>query len=443
MGRPKKNQGLAGAPVVALSEGPPESGRKKRSISDLLKFAREYEDKTAIAFYLYRLWPVIDLNLVGRKTSYIDKLMSPEECETDKLTQKWGRGKYKLCMTDSNIKGGARLCEATFEIDHPDFEPASEWNWRELDLGSPANASFVQSLRLRGMLPKDGEEGIMQDTNNAAAVNALTQLVRDVLSREKSSGPDAYAVGLQIAEKIADKPAQDPMALALRMVEVMNQAKPDTSALDAVRAELAELKRANSGDSMLDQFKKFRELERAIGGRGGGGGGGGMPEWVSELLKAAAPALLALFMRGGGPPMAPAPAGPGPLAGAPPLFPPAVPMAPADASEGDAMFRLIQTAHKALRAFRGGMSGDDFAHSLVTLEDDGEGLYSTLYQMGADNILAALKSAPQWGEIAGRESEVREFLGAFIEYGRPEAPEAPAPPSAAPPAAGLVVEVPK
>lgn len=441
MGRPKKNQALGGAPEVALSDPPGESGRKKRSFSDLLKFAREYENKTAMALYLYRLWPVIDLNLVGKKFSYIDKFAGPDECDLDAIMRKWGRGKYKICLTDSNRKGfDQRLCEATFEVDNPDFEPASEFGWRELDLGSPQNASFVQSLRLRGLLPKEGEE-TMQGSDTAA-VSALTQLVREVISRESNKGADPYSVGLQIAKEIAAKPQQDPMEAALRMVELMNKSKQDNGVVEALKAEIAELRRAASGDSLFDQFKKFRELERAIGGRGGGGGGG-MPEWLGELLKSLAPALLTLLMRGGGAPgMAPAPAGPGPSPGAPPAFPPVIPMAPDGAGEGDLMIRLIQTANKALKAFQRGMTGDDFAHSLVTLEDDGEEIYSTFSGMGVDGLISTLKTTPQWAGLAAREGEVRDFLAAFVAYGEPEAPAAEAQ-AAAPPAAGLVVEVPK
>ena len=79
--------------------------------------------------------------------------------------------------------------------------------------------------------------------------------------------------------------------------------------------------------------------------------------------------------------------------------------------------RLMAIGQRALARFQQGVSGSDFAHGLVTMEDDGEQVYDMLSLLGSEQILSALRQLPDWPQLAPREADLRAWLDDFIKYG--------------------------
>lgn len=397
MGRPKKTKGGENDDSTSGSDSLSTKTKKILPFADFLEFSKSYPDKTAICFYLYRLWPVIDLKLVNLRTTNIDKLTSPAEIALDALTRKWGRGKYRLCLTDSNKPGDKRVCETRFEINDSEHEPAFEHGYRELDIGCPENKSFVQGLRIKGMLPR-GDEEVNDSTGTAAAMGTMAATIQQ-LATAKPAAPEAKSTDIKdIIEaaklfKTEDKTAQDVLA---------EMRKQNDKLMDMVLNS-----KAAAQPDPLAELKRFEKIAEIMSGRSA------ETSWLSELAKLLAPLvpLLVVKLAGGSSAPAPPPAR-NPQTG------PYMPAPELPSQENDPMYQMMQTAQKALRAFDKGMSGDSFAEALCTM-DDQEALYEAIAQMGEDGILAALRSVPQWALLAPREPQVLEFVRAFLSYGAP------------------------
>lgn len=389
-------------------------------------FVATYDNKDSLTFYLYRVWPVIDLKLVGEPYNYIDVLTVAEE---RLIAQKWGRGTYRLCATDSMRKGDARLVETVFEVTDADLEPRFEHGGRELDLGHPKNGSFVRGLRLAGKLPDGGAP--VNDNGGAAGVLAAT--VRELTKQREPQGLDLKNT-LELAREISGSRA-DPFDLALKINAQRDSGGGAASAaIDKLMAQnerLMGLVLNNAGGGKQQQpdlLAQIETLDRIREKVGGGGGGAAMPAWVEKLFEVAAPLVLGFLARqAAAAPPAAAPAASTP-AGHVPAAQQVVDGQKVDEVDGmKQLQKLREVGDKALAAFAAGRLGSQFAEGLVMYEPDGEQIYGFLYQMGAATILATLKGSPQWATLALHEPAVVQWIDDFIAYGAPE-DDPPAPP---------------
>jgi hypothetical protein len=83
------------------------------------------------------------------------------------------------------------------------------------------------------------------------------------------------------------------------------------------------------------------------------------------------------------------------------------------------ILRLQQMGERAIRAYQRGVAGYTFAHSMC-VEPEDEQLYDSLVELGADQIMGALRMFPQVGSIIDAEGPklrawVDDFLTAFAE----------------------------
>lgn len=103
-----------------------------------------------LAVYLYRTWPIID-----REPKYID--MFGSGFTLDDIKKNHGGGKYKLSIkdTDKGFKAPEDcFFECYFEIPVSESDPII--NYEELDLFSNKNRQYIDKLKLKGILDRDG-----------------------------------------------------------------------------------------------------------------------------------------------------------------------------------------------------------------------------------------------------------------------------------------------
>ena len=81
------------------------------SINDpdaFMDFMRGYPNTEGVTLFLYRLVPPIDLSLIQKKESNIQKggFGDLEKFTVESVAEKFGRGKYNVRVTDSNRPAG-------------------------------------------------------------------------------------------------------------------------------------------------------------------------------------------------------------------------------------------------------------------------------------------------------------------------------------------------
>jgi len=377
----------------------------------------EYEDPSGLMVYVYRLWPVIDRSLAGVDYKHI--YATPPPFTLDDLIRQCGSGKYRLMLLDQHLpKQANKIAECKVTINDPEYPPVV--NLKELILEHGENRSYVESLRMRGLLEKDElppQSG--SDSAAAVAVESLSRTVADLASRmsERASGQDsdrALSLAVRIAELV--RPGKDPMELATQIAALM---KRDDSAvllkaLIEQQTKLTELvvQQRASPESDFEQLERLLKIAEKLGK------GGSAESWGLELVRslpatlaAAADLMRTVAAARAGQTVAASGVG---TASAPPAAPPTV---PAPGGWSLSMDRLVQVGQKAIVAFQRGASGDDFAHAIVVGEPDGELIYDQLAALGRDGIMASLRALPVWPQLEARSADIERFVDEFLAYG--------------------------
>jgi hypothetical protein len=405
------------------SEDKPVTASKRIWCSPEEFFRRitEYEDPSGLMVYVYRLWPVIDRSLAGVDYKHI--YATPPPFTLDDLIRQCGSGKYRLMLLDQNLpKNANKVAECKLTVNDPEYPPVV--NLKELILEHEDNRSYVESLRMRGLLDKeDLPPQSPSDSAAAVAVESLSRTVADLANRmsERASAGDsdrALSLAVRIAELV--RPGKDPLELATQIAALMK--RDDNAvllkALIEQQTKLTELvvqQRANP-ESDLEQLERLLKIAERLG-KGGGSG----ESWGLELVRSL-PATLAAaadLMRT----VAAARAGQSVAAsgvGAPSAPPAASPTVPAAGGWSLSMDRLVQVGQKAIVAFQRGASGDDFAHALVVSEPDGELIYDQLAALGKEGILSSLRALPVWPQLEARSADIERFVDEFLAYGQDE-----------------------
>lgn len=424
MGRPKKTQDIPPdeGGDVGLSEAP-KKNRKLAAVEAFWQTVEEHRENEAIVFYIYRLWPRIDRKLSGSTTTNIGKLTAISE---KILLREYGTGTYHVRMNDTSRGKGVQIADAKIEVADPDLPPVLDIN--EVDRGWEGNKSYLEGLRIRGLLPEQKEGTVANAEAGAAAqaVQTLGAIASEVLTK-RNSGSDLANLKDLAAVMKSMAPAAAPAADNSKLLELMM-----TQQTTLITALLAQKPGASSSSDPLESISKAVGLIDKLRGSGRGGGSGGGSSWVSDLLKvlpAVAPAFadslrsmatlrgVPVAMEPGGLAVVPAPVG-APVAAFPAV--PVVSVPPGGDDMNVMMLRFVAVGKKALSAFQRGVTGDAFASSLVDFEDDGEAVYAALYEMGREGILQALQSVPGSAQYATMEPQIKAWIDAFVSYGEPE-----------------------
>ncbi len=384
--------------------------------------------------YLYRTWPVIDRKLVDPEAYlYIDKLGSA--VTLDWLLKHWGSGEYKIRLNDEERpRGQNEVCWTTVKLSDPEFPPVLDV--RELVQGHRDNRGYVEMLRQRGMLPKEGESV----TDDSPAVQALSELARDAV-RQRTAAPesavqakamdmlqDAHRKSLEIVTANA-KPV-DPLELAARVKDLLGGGESmglllkvmmdQSQANQALLLKLLDARQApalSNEDQVLERMERWMGLLGKLGFRRGGGEPSGFSfESVMNALPSIS-RLLELFVASrlaqqGVSPNLPAGAPVVPHGGAAPSAPPLSSEVP--------MFNPVvveQIAARVADALDRMVSGDEFAHGLSAML--GADVYDSVAQLGVEGILTALRASPAaWARLSRYEAQLPQFVIEFVSYGQ-------------------------
>ncbi len=445
------------------------------------------EQWSRIIVYLYRTYPVI-----WRDPKNIEVLSQRDMATRKYIKNKHGGGKYRATVNDTDRlrgnqkqKSGIRntILDCYFEIPIIEAEPILDYE--ELDLGIRDNRSYVDNLKARGILNREGKA-----VQNKSGEENLTDLVKDLTGtitnmsqqqisqmqealRNKGSDTETQVLEKTIAmmgrasEKsvellMGQVKEQDPGKLLDMVDRIMNRMTPkDTlsggdvfkqlltmqesshKAQMNMMEKLVELKTGGGDDEtkMFERIKLYREIIEPIGGRSGK-----TPwhenlfsvlpsilEYGSRIVGSIVAAKMKLPATTPGAPPPPLGGGGGensvvPISTNPPSNPstnseqpPSTPETRVDPNEF-----ITQYGGIILNAISQGTPGDQFAESITQLY--GLSIYHIASNIGKNNLLAAMQNNPEFMTHASPMwPQVKTFVDEFLSFGSPTAEESPPP----------------
>jgi hypothetical protein len=238
------------------------------------------KDRTLM--YVYRTWPVLVTRkeeIDGKKEfGYIDKISGNEPIQDDTdLLRKYGCGSYTLLF---NENPGRTICTIYIDnvgggrmLDHPPTDRRVDNPEENLDMGHPANKSYIEYLRGRGKLPEqqikekaEAEMATVQAMERMADTNK--ELMHEVINMAKDkSAPanDSVSVMASAATK-GQEILQSAVTQAMGMIAAKEQAKDET--LDTALKIVDRITNANKGpdpSAMVNPYlEEIRELRRDL-----------------------------------------------------------------------------------------------------------------------------------------------------------------------------------
>lgn len=154
------------------------------------KVAAEPELRDRAVCYVYRTFPVTEINPPGenleevdsKKPKYIDCTSQPFENDED-VWNRYGAGDYKFYLNDSGFPGRAKTQLTCY------FAGTREWDkyppqieLKTLVLDDPKNGSYKRYLEMKGLLHKPEEEN-EEDMAREGIIEKLTDRVIEMSSR--------------------------------------------------------------------------------------------------------------------------------------------------------------------------------------------------------------------------------------------------------------------
>lgn len=209
---PKVRRKRAGNDAVVLPRPPAYKPKPDVFFKYWASLFPKFEERVTAT--IYRNWPVLDRVRNG-KTKYIDKVS--RAMGRDDLLHNYGSGDYTIYLNDAG-NAGKTLCQANLvdrfalrDPDHPPLVPIED-----VVMDDPANGSFLENLRARGMLPADPKENEDVAANDAVKTMADTigSLTTKVIEgKQNNSGTEAQAT------KVAFEMIKETSSMANRMLE--------------------------------------------------------------------------------------------------------------------------------------------------------------------------------------------------------------------------------
>jgi len=135
---------IARSPRVGGGKKPfvPDYSRVRHTFTDpdaFFAFMQSYPNRSGVTLYLYRVFPKIDLSLIGHTESNIQKggYEDLPLYSFDAVTKNFGRGTYQIKVVDSNRPEGEKevVRSCTYEIN--DTDKPAVYDLRTLKLSEP------------------------------------------------------------------------------------------------------------------------------------------------------------------------------------------------------------------------------------------------------------------------------------------------------------------
>jgi len=224
---------IARSPRVGGGKKPfvPDYSRVRHTFTDpdaFFAFMQSYPNRSGVTLYLYRVFPKIDLSLIGHTESNIQKggYEDLPLYSFDAVTKNFGRGTYQIKVVDSNRPEGEKevVRSCTYEIN--DTDKPAVYDLRTLKLSEPKNNDEINRLIVQGVLVRDASTGAPRLRTAAdiapvaaaapvAAVdtsaNALiVQFAMEAFKSTRQSPSEAVKDMISIAQAIQPAPVAAP-----------------------------------------------------------------------------------------------------------------------------------------------------------------------------------------------------------------------------------------
>lgn len=382
-----------------------------------------YPAREAAAVYVYRLEPKIDRRKAGHRYNYIDKLLLGDEpISAESLLPSHGSGKFQLKLNDENRPKQLREVASTIltinDPERPPVVPPEELVWE-----APENRSYVQGLRARGICPPAFEEQPpAAGQSSGSAVSGLVEtnraLLNEVVRGRQQKPPDVLGEAAKAATAFKE------MAEAVRPAESDSVSKALLAHLLKLEEMLLQGRQQAAPPNELDAVDRVLSivdrLEKRLGPRGNPEvmrassleGVQGLLNSASSLVEASSPLVLALLGR------RPVETTDEPEEDEPQASLPAGTNKAGAVRVEISVQRMMGLGQQAIRAFKSGVSGRQFAESLKVLEPE---LLERLCGLEEPQIMVALQAAPVWAQLAPRENEIRGWVRDFLSTGAGQA----------------------
>lgn len=154
-----------------------------------------YKDR--ITVYVYRMWPVIDREK-NSKRKYIDKLAEP--ITRDDMPHRYGDGDYAMHLTDGNRE----ICRTAMHgRDGIRNYAPPVIDVKDLVMDDPANASYIETLRSQGILPREKGDDMATVAAMSEMTSGMVQMVGKVLENKNSTASSEQAAASRSIELIS------------------------------------------------------------------------------------------------------------------------------------------------------------------------------------------------------------------------------------------------
>lgn len=218
----------------------PKPPRYSMTPGQLFAYWKKLDDiqPDRVSAYVYRHWPVIDKRWEDPKAVlYIRKetvaYPEPEEWRSE-LLHRCGSGNYKIILTDDFLSKGIGQTVIT-DLRDPEYPPVID-NLDELVMDDPANQSFLENLRQKGILPGQKEENDMAAGEMATALTGtIDKLTTKLAERNKEPQATAQPASATDAAKEAITMAREVFkdGIELGKASITAQADAKVAAVEA------------------------------------------------------------------------------------------------------------------------------------------------------------------------------------------------------------------
>jgi len=164
--------------------------RPRKNVTREASAERAKKEIELLQIVIYQNWPVRRLKYGpnGEKTARHICKLEQEPCPFGdpwqiKWLERFGSGDYVIWLKELGVEEA--ICSCEFSIRNPEYPPQVPPD--ELDLSDPANKSYIQELKGRGIvIPGEQDEEQQEEEEMVAAVN--TELVGKVVDQAQDIG---------------------------------------------------------------------------------------------------------------------------------------------------------------------------------------------------------------------------------------------------------------
>lgn len=226
------------------------------------------DDQAQLVAYVYRSWPVIRIMSVDSKgnmkpSMQIAKIPGGRPViDLDDMMHQFGGGDYTIRLNTDHTIAHCTITGLRHN-DHPPVIP--DLNWLVMD--DPANRSYIEMLRMRGVKLPGSEQEQTDDMAQVQALETMSQTVQgltDKLIEQSERASD------RAAERAPAPPPDAGAQAQLKGMEVVTEAAKISNQMIQGAANSAREMQARTGDPMAtldkaaDLINKLRGSEKAV-----------------------------------------------------------------------------------------------------------------------------------------------------------------------------------